>query len=82
MGADYLAYSLMDAIVDNYFIVLEELERESKCWRRQCWQTSRPDHPADTPVERDMIFLRKSVWPLREVIGAWSGANLTSSPKR
>jgi len=71
MGADYLAYSLMDAIVDNYFIVLEELgERiellEEAVLAATTPQTARQIHR----LKRDMIFLRKSVWPLREVIGA------------
>jgi magnesium transporter len=30
MGADYLAYSLIDAIVDNYFLVLEKIGEKLK----------------------------------------------------
>lgn len=71
MGADYLAYSLMDAIVDNYFIVLEELGERIELLEEAVLadvtpQTARQIHR----LKRDMIFLRKSVWPLREVIGA------------
>lgn len=71
MGADYLAYSLMDAIVDNYFIVLEELGERIEVLEEAVLsgvtpQTARQIHQ----LKRDMIFLRKSVWPLREVIGA------------
>jgi magnesium transporter len=69
MGADYLAYALMDIIVDNYFVILEgfgevldELETEL---------VGKPD-PATireiNRVRRQMLFLRKSVWPLREVL--------------
>ncbi|HEY5975581.1 MAG TPA: magnesium/cobalt transporter CorA [Geobacteraceae bacterium] len=71
MGADYLAYCLMDAIVDNYFVVLEKLgerieELEEDVLTNVSPQTARQIHQ----LKRDMIFLRKSVWPLREVIGS------------
>jgi len=68
-GADYLIYALIDAIVDNYFIVLEGLGE--KIENLEDRMISRPK-PANLRVihklRRDLIFLRKSVWPLREVI--------------
>jgi len=68
-GADYLVYSLMDAIVDNYFIIIEKLGE--KIENLEDKMISRPK-PANLRVihklRRDLIFLRKSVWPLREVI--------------
>jgi len=69
MGADYLAYALIDAIVDNYFRVLEKLgetieDIEDKLVTNPSTETLRTIHD----LKREMIFLRKSVWPLREVI--------------
>jgi len=69
MGADYLAYSLLDSVVDNYFIVLEKLgERieflEEELVANPTTETLHAIHA----LKRDMIFLRKSVWPLREII--------------
>jgi magnesium transporter len=69
MGADYLAYSLIDSIVDGYFIILEGIgERveliEEELIANPGSQTLRLMHN----LKREMIFLRKSVWPLREVI--------------
>jgi magnesium transporter len=69
MGADYLAYSLLDSVVDNYFIVLEKLgERieflEEELVANPTTETLHIIHA----LKRDMIFLRKSVWPLREII--------------
>ena len=69
MGADYLAYTLMDAIVDHYFIVLEKLgERieliEEALVAKPTQETIREIHK----LKRELIFLRKSVWPLREVV--------------
>ena len=71
MGPDYLAYSLMDAIVDNYFIILEKLgERveflEDALVTKPTQATLHEIHK----LKREMIFLRKSVWPLREVLAA------------
>ena len=70
MGVDYLAYSLMDAIVDHYFLILEKLgERiediEDELVTNPSQETLRTIHH----LKREMISLRKSVWPLREVLG-------------
>jgi len=69
MGADYLAYTLLDSIVDNYFVVLEKLGEkieflEEKLIAQPTSQTLQIIHH----LKREMIFLRKGVWPLREVI--------------
>ena len=69
MGPDYLTYALIDAIVDNYFAILEKLGEkieylEDELVTNPTLETLREIHE----LKRDMIFLRKSVWPLREVI--------------
>ena len=69
MGADYLAYSLIDAIIDNYFVILEKRgeiieDMEDKIITNPRSETLQALHD----LKREMIFLRKSVWPLREVI--------------
>ncbi|TAL23038.1 MAG: magnesium/cobalt transporter CorA [Nitrospirae bacterium] len=71
MGADYLAYSLIDSIVDNYFIILEKLGEkieflEERLVTNPTGNVLREIHS----LKREMLFLRKSVWPLREVISA------------
>lgn len=70
-GADYLAYSLIDAIVDHYFIILENLGEQIEFLEEEL--VSAPDRRTLRTIhemKRELIFLRKSVWPLREVIGA------------
>jgi len=71
MGADYLAYALVDSIVDNYFIILEKLGEkieflEDKLVSHPTPETLQTIHH----LRREMIFLRKAVWPLREVINS------------
>lgn len=69
MGADYLAYSLIDAIVDSYFIILEKIgERIRDLEERVIDEPSPELLHAIYALRRDLVFLRKSVWPLREVI--------------
>lgn len=68
-GPDYLAYSLIDAIVDSYFAVFEILgekieEIEEKILTRPTPETVREMHF----LKRKTILLKKSIWPLREVI--------------
>ena len=68
-GADYLAYILLDALVDNYFLILEKLgdqieELEEELIHRPNPATMQKIHH----FKREMILLRKAIWPLREVI--------------
>ena len=68
-GADYLAYSLIDTVVDNYFAVLEKLgERIEVLEESLVKSPSAEALQAIQRLKREMIFLRKSVWPLREAI--------------
>ncbi|MBN1794848.1 MAG: magnesium/cobalt transporter CorA [Candidatus Omnitrophica bacterium] len=69
MGADYLAYSLLDAVVDGYFLILEKMGD-----RIEDMEETLVNNPDPAVLEtiyglkQDTIFLRKSVWPLREVV--------------
>ncbi|HEX7401161.1 MAG TPA: magnesium/cobalt transporter CorA [candidate division Zixibacteria bacterium] len=69
MGSDYLAYALADAIVDNYFTVLEKLGEKIENVEDELIGNPTPETLQTLhDLKREMIFLRKSVWPLREVI--------------
>jgi len=69
MGADYLAYALIDIIVDNYFMILEKVSD-----RIEIIEEELVNQPSENTLQEiyalknEMIFLRKSVWPLREVV--------------
>ena len=69
-GADYLIYTLMDLIVDNYFVVLEQFGESLEYLEEEVVKQPTPKTLQDIHrFKYDMIMLRKSVWPLREVIG-------------
>ena len=69
MGADYLAYSLLDAIVDNYFSILEKMVEQIEDIEEEVIRNPTPATVQTIyALKKDMIFLRKSIFPLREVI--------------
>jgi magnesium transporter len=69
MGADYLAYALLDFIVDHYFLILERLgERIELLEEKLLTDPTTPTLQKIQNLKREMIFLRRWVWPLREVV--------------
>lgn len=69
MGADYLAYNIMDAVVDNYFIILERIGEEVESLEDKLINNPKPELLRRIHrLKRDAIYLRRAVWPLREVI--------------
>ena len=69
MGADYLAYALIDAIVDSYFSVLEDLGERIVNLEEDLTLSPDPStlHEINN-IKKEIIFLRKAVWPLREAV--------------
>jgi len=77
-GADYLAYSMIDSIVDHYFLIMEKLGDRFEDLEDVVVSDPQPGVlPTIYNLKRDMLFLRKSVWPLREAI---SKMQRTDSP--
>ncbi len=69
--ADYLAYSLLDAVVDNYFQVLDEVEaRLEEIDEELFTDSSAETFRKISDLKKEMILLRKSTWPLREIVNA------------
>jgi magnesium transporter len=69
MGSDYLAYALLDAIVDSYFAILEKFgERIESMEEELVVNPKEKTLQQIHTMKREMISLRKSIWPLREVI--------------
>lgn len=71
-ASDYLAYSLLDAIVDNYFVILESLGDSIEDSEKEVF--SQPDEKTIQGIydmKRKIIMVRKSIWPLREVVSSF-----------
>lgn len=71
MRSDYLAYSLMDAVIDHYFLAVDHIgERIEDIDERLLSTPMTDDIQTIHRMKRDIVNLRKAVWPLREEIGA------------
>jgi len=69
MESDYLLYTLIDAIVDYYFIILEKIGGRIEGLEDEVVENPTPKILHNIhKLKREMIFLRKSTWPLREAI--------------
>jgi magnesium transporter len=69
LGADYLAYALIDSVVDGYFTILEKIGELVEDIEDELITEPKPENLHTIhQLRREMILLRKSVWPLREVI--------------
>ncbi len=68
-GTDYLAYSIMDKIIDNYFFIIEKMGDLLEDLEEEVSQNPRNDFIQRlNELKQSNIYLRKSVWPLREVV--------------
>jgi len=67
-GADYLFYALVDAIVDQYFAVLESVGEKIEALQHVVVADPKPETLQDIhALKRQLLFLRRAVWPLRDV---------------
>ena len=76
-GSDYLAYALLDLVVDYYLDVLEGLGEHLEALEDAI--TTNPD-PVQlrsiNRLRRQVLFLRRSIWPLRDVVTALERSTL------
>ncbi len=74
-GADYLMYTLLDAVVDQYFAILENFGGRLDALESMIYKPGGSSSASLIELhrlKREIVFLRKSIWPLREVVGALS----------
>jgi magnesium transporter len=70
-GADYLCYALIDTVVDNYFNIIDELGDATDALEEEIINSPEKDTLKRIYfVKRELMYLRKSVYPLRELIGS------------
>ena len=71
LGADYLAYALVDMLVDTYFVILEEYSEVAEVLEDELLADPSPAALQKvTSLKRELLFLRKAVWPLRELLSS------------
>ncbi len=76
LGADYLAYSLLDAIVDRYFTILENIGERTEELEDIMLDKPKPGALQSVhQLKRETMSLRRSIWPLREVINSLTRAD-------
>ena len=70
-GCDYLAYALMDAVVDHYFGVLEKLGEKIENLEEELLKEPSPETLQTIHhLKGEMLYFRKQAWPLREVLSS------------
>jgi len=73
-GVDYLAYCLVDIIVDNYFVILEKLAERVELLEDELVTNPTPKMLRSIHrLKKDLILLRRSIWPTREVLNRLMG---------
>lgn len=68
-GADYLAYTIIDTVIDGYFPVLEEMGERLEALEQEILE--RPQSVTiqrAQEAKRDMLAVRRSIWPQREFL--------------
>ena len=67
--SDYLAYALIDAIIDYYYVVMEKIGIQSEQLEEELMDNPTPKTLQTIhTLKREMVMLRKSIWPMREVV--------------
>ena len=70
-GADYLAYALIDAVIDNYFLMLDKYNKRTEEVEEKI--SDNPDKKALEElhsIKKELISIRRSIWPVREMISS------------
>lgn len=76
LGADYLAYSLVDAVVDRYFTILESIGERTEELEDVMLERPKPGTlQAVHQLKRETLTMRRAIWPLREVINTLTRAD-------
>jgi magnesium transporter len=71
LNSDFLAYSLIDMIVDNYFLILENIGDKIEDVEQEVM--TKPDTSTLRQIyrlKREMMYIRKAIWPVREMVNS------------
>lgn len=69
MGTDYLVYSILDYIIDNYFLVLEKTGEKIELLEEEVLASSSKETIKKIhELKREIIAIKKLVWPMRDIL--------------
>jgi magnesium transporter len=69
MGPDFLLYTILDYVVDSYFAVMDQIEEIIDDLENDIVTAFETANIAKLQrIKRDLIFIRKSIWPVREIV--------------
>jgi len=75
-GTDYLAYALLDTLVDRYFVMLDNLADMAEELQDEALNRPNPSLLAEiNRVKHEALLLRRAVWPLREILNLLARAD-------
>jgi magnesium transporter len=75
-GADFLLYLLLDAVIDSYFVIFEEMEDKIDDIEKELvYRANNKTLNSINELKRDIITLRKSIWPLKEMVSTFKNSN-------
>jgi magnesium transporter len=70
-GSDYLAYTLIDAVIDSYFPILEQISEALEQLEEEVLGSPDQDTVSEIyEVKRQVLELRRTIWPHREAVNA------------
>jgi len=69
LHSDYLTYALMDTVIDHYYVVFEKLGEHIETVEQELIRNPSINtlHTINI-LKREILFLRKTIWPLREIV--------------
>lgn len=77
-NSGYLAYAITDTIVDYFYVIMEDMDKQTDALEEELMKNPSPHTLQQIQrLKREMAVLRKTIWPTREVI---DGLDRSTSP--
>lgn len=71
LWSDYLMYAIIDAVVDQYFLVIEQIsEKMEELEDELMFSANQNLLNKIYSIKKEIVYLKKSIWPIREVINS------------
>jgi magnesium transporter len=69
-GAEYLAYALIDAVIDGFYPVLESIGEQLEALEADITSADRSLPQQVHQLKRDLLIIRRAIWPQRDLLNA------------